>query len=115
MRRVDTFTEAADQVTTLVLPDNTLLQLALKYRPTIQRWTVDVSHPLLTVRGLNVCVSLNLLRQWRNLIPFGMSCDTSDGADVAFPTDFSSGRAALYGLTTAEVLQVESTIAGIAA
>jgi hypothetical protein len=110
MQRIDTLTDAADQVVTLALPDKSLLTLELIYRPRIKRWTFDLAHPLLVLNGLNLCVSLNLLRAWRNLIPFGLGCATNDGGDVCFIDDFATGRASLYGLSADEVKLAEAAV-----
>ena len=115
MQRLDTLTDSADQITTLILPDKSLATFEFIYRPAIQRWTFSVSHPTLTVNGLNLCLSPNLLRPWRNVIPFGLACTSSDGADVAFIHDFLSGRILVYGLSAAEVAAVETSFVGYSA
>lgn len=112
MNRIDTITGDANQVTKLVLDDGTVAQLTLNYRGAIQRWSFDVVHPLLTVRGLNLCVQPNLLRSWREIIPFGIGCTTTDGADPVYVDDFTSGRATLHLLDAADVKTVEATIFG---
>lgn len=110
MQQIDTLTDAADQVVLLILPNKSRLTLELIYHPRIGRWTFDLAHSLLVLNGLNVCVGYNLLRPWKNLLPFGLACATNDGGDVVSLNDFSSGRAALYGLSKDEARQTESFI-----
>lgn len=112
MRRIDNITDQANQVIQVVLSDGSLLQMTLVYRPATQRWTMDVSHPLLTTTNIGVVDYPNLLRPWIRLITFGLACVTVSGQDPVDISDFVNGNAAIYALTEAEVLQVEEDIFG---
>ncbi len=113
MNLIDNLSSEANQLTRLILPDGTQVDFNLIYRPTIGRWMLNVSRGTFSVDGLNICVFPNLLSQWRELIPFGLACVTTDGADPVYIDDFSSGRAQLFLLTQDEVASVEATILGV--
>jgi len=95
---------------TLTLQDGSDLQLEFIYRASIQRWTVDITHPLLNMTGFNLTQGPNILRQWRNLIPFGMAVTSDNGLDPMNPEDFLSGNCQVYILSASEVQQVETEI-----
>ena len=99
----------------LLLDDGSIATFEFKYRPMTRRWTLDVQHAVLPngkVYSLNVCAYANLLRPWRNIIPFGLACVTQTGVDPFNLDDFRSGRATLYLLTAADVSSVEQLAFG---
>lgn len=110
MTQIDNLSNDADQVTTVILDDGSKVTITLLYLPAIQRWSLDVTYGNFTVLGLNLCIHANILRGWRNLIPFGIMCSTIDGADPIYIDDFSSGRASLFVLNSDDVLDIESTV-----
>jgi hypothetical protein len=112
MVTIDNLTDSADQNTQVVLADGSILALEFVFRPTTQRWTVNVSHPLLTVNGISLCVHPNILRSWRNLVPFGLGCSSSDGVDPFDVEDFADGRVTMYVLDQADVSGVEQVTFG---
>lgn len=112
MTQIDNLTNQADQVTQVVLDDGSVMQLELVFQATTQRWTVNVSHPQITINGLNLCVGANVLRTWRNVITFGLACNTTDGADPFDIEDLVNGRAQLYSLNAADVQAVEANVYG---
>lgn len=110
MRLLDNFTDAADQLMTVPLADGSSVKLEFFYRPGIQRWTVDITHPLLTMGGFNLSLGPNILRQWRRLIPFGIAVTSNNGLDPMNAEDFQNGTCSVYILSADEVQQVEDEI-----
>lgn len=110
MQLLNNLTDAADQVMTVTIADGSLATLEFFYRPAVQRWTLDITHPLLTMHGFNVCLGPNILRQWRNIIPFGIAVTSTIGLDPIQVDDFANGVCSVYTLSAAEVLLVESEI-----
>lgn len=110
MRLLSNLTDAADQLMTVPIEDGSLAKLEFFYRPGIQRWSVNISHPLLVINGVNLALSPNILRQWKNLIPFGMAIDSTIGLDPMNAEDFKNGVSLAYIISAAEVLQVEDEI-----
>jgi hypothetical protein len=112
MTLITNITDQADQITQLVLPDGSILQVELFYDAATQRWTMNVSHPLLEVDGINIDNFPNILRPWRNVVPFGLACQTVTGEDPTNVEDFVNGNAALYVLTATDVQAVEENVFG---
>lgn len=115
---IDNLSDAASQVTVVQMSNGTTGTLRLQYRPTIQRWTFDLTHaefPGGQIQGQMMCVHPNILRNFKNLLSFGMACVSNDGSDPVNIEDFASGRALLYILDASDVAAVESALFGITA
>lgn len=112
MNQVDNLSDDASQLTRVALPDGSLVVLALVYQPATQRWTISVSRNDFSVNNINLCNHPNLLRDFREVIPFGLACVSTDGGDPVLIEDFVSGRITLYVLTQADVAEVETNIFG---
>lgn len=110
MKLINSLTDAADQQVTIILDDGSILQLEFNFRAGVQRWFLDVSHSLLTLKGFGLTQGPNILRQWRNLVPFGIAIQAVDLIDPIQNTDFQSGRVSCYILNAAEVQQVEQNV-----
>ena len=111
---IENVTDEAKQAHHIVLADGSTMDLTLTYLPTIQRWQFDIVHPQLTAYGRLLTHHPNLLRQWQNIIQFGLACIVSDGAEPFDIEDFASGRVELYVLDATDVADVESKIIGAA-
>ena len=113
---IDTLTDGADQLLTLILDDGSLAQVEMQYEGTTQRWLMNVSHPTIPPNGIiynkEVCFSPNIMREWRNIIPFGLCCTSTDGGDPVSIEDFVDGRCNLYLLNAADVIAVEQQVYG---
>lgn len=112
MTLIDNLTAFSDQVTNLILPNGTVANVRFKFDGATERWRIDVVHETHTFNSVGLCCHPNLLRQWRNVIPFGLACVTSDQTDPIRSTDFSVGRVKMYLLNAADVEDVEVTLMG---
>ncbi len=112
MYLVKEITSDAKQKHTLVLFNGESLVLTLEYKPMQQSWFADWEYDGFSVRGTRISSHPNLLRQFRNLIPFGLACYTDKNAEPLLQEDFSSGRSKLYILDDDEVESVEEFISG---
>lgn len=107
-------TNFADQVTQLQLPDGTIATMELIYQGAPERWIMNIAYAPLsfTANGIGLCCYPNVLRQWKEILPFGIACVTADQTDPFDINDFASGRATMYILTQADVATIESTVFG---
>jgi len=115
VRQITTISTDADQLIYMTLDDGSVLSMEFIYRPAIQRWSLNISHPKLTLNGFVLCVGPNILRQWRKLIPFGLAVTSSDGQDPVDINDFEFGRISLFLLSASEIDQTEKEILKAAA
>lgn len=94
------------QTTTAILADGSALTLTFRYRAAVQRWTVDISYPKtgFIFNGKGLSTHPNLLRTWRNVIPFGIQVVTADGTDPFLPSDLAPGAGGTPARVTVAVL-----------
>ena len=114
MFQIEQITTDAKQQQTLQLPDGTLITFAMTYRESQSGWFADITYTPsnFTLLGMRVCALPNLLRQWKNLLPFGLLCSTAGPREPTQQEDFSSGFASLFILDSDEVLQYEQFLQG---
>lgn len=80
----------------------------LRFMPRTQIWNMDVSYNNFVAQGIPLVCSPNLLRQWSNIIPFGMACTNIYRLDPYTLNDFVTGNSSLYLLDSDDVAAVEA-------
>jgi hypothetical protein len=114
MQQITGISDNPAQVINLTADDGTTVTLTLEYRPQQSGWSVDVlwngTTPATELNGLRVTVFPNLVRQWKNLLTFGLACITQDGREPLSVDAFLSGYATLLLLNAADVASIESQI-----
>lgn len=109
MQILDTISNDAKQKHTILLEkDNSSILIRLVYKPTQLGWFMDVEYETknFAVYGIRITTNLNLLNQWRNVLPFGIICYCEDNYDPLSIEDFLVGRAHLAILSEDEVKQI---------
>lgn len=112
MTLVDNLTNFADQSVVLILADGSTAALEIFYNGATQRWIANISYEDITINGFGLCCYPNILRQWRNILPFGISIVTANQTDPFDINDFSSGRVNMYLLSQEDVAAVEIDLFG---
>ncbi len=92
MVQIQNLGENAHQKTTVALADGSVVVFTLNFMPTAQRWAFDMEYDGKTYACLGLAVHPNLLRGFRDTLPFGLACASTDGVDPFDIRDFSSGR-----------------------
>lgn len=93
-----------NQVQNLVLPDGSNLQITFTFVPMQNAWFIkNLTYGSFILNGVKVTNSPNILYQFRNQIPFGLACFSTNDREPQFQADFSSKASILYLLTAAEV------------
>lgn len=110
MRTIDNLSNDASQKVQVVIDDGSVVEVALRYLPSGQRWVADITRDDFSVKSLGLCFHPNLLRQYRNLIPFGLMCSAVDGVDPAYIQDWVNGRCSLQVLSPADVAAIEEQV-----
>lgn len=83
------------------------ITLTLQYMPRTQTWIMGVDDGTTSIQGLAVVCGLNLLRQWKNSIQYGICCIRADGLDPYQIDDFQNQVANLYLLDSSDVQTIE--------
>jgi hypothetical protein len=107
MLYINHLTDDAQQQTYITgIPDITI-NFTLRFLPRIQTWIMGVSYNDFSAQGIPVTTSPNILRQFRNQIPFGIACVTASGLDPYTVEDFLTQASNLYLLNSTDVQLVE--------
>lgn len=109
MTIVTGITDQPKQSIVLVLPDGSQVSAFLEYRPNQVGWFANFEWQDWALNGLRLTTSPNLLRQWSNQIPFGLSIQTTGDREPLCSTDFSTGFSRVYLLDADDVERINTT------
>lgn len=109
---ISNLTNFADQTTQLQLTDGTIATMELIYQGAAQRWIANISYGTFVSDGIGLCCYPNILRQWKQILPFGIACVTADQTDPFDINDFSTGRVSMYLLNSTDIKTIESVVFG---
>jgi hypothetical protein len=114
MYLIQNITSDPQQKLTVVVPTTGVsMTLQICYRPIQQGWyIVQLAYGGFTLNTMRITNQLNMLRQWKNILPFGMACISKDNREPSLIFDFESGASKLYILSAAEVAQYEAFLVG---
>lgn len=98
---------------TLALPDGTQVTFSIRFSPNQKGWFYSLTATNWESLNRRLVVSQNMLRQYRNILAFGLACFTTDGYEPIYQDDFLTGRAKLYLLTQAEAAETEVLIGAV--
>lgn len=109
MYKINSLGSEPKQEITVLLSDNSRIPLYFEYRANQLGWFFGFEYNEQKYTNIRLTTSYNILRGYRNWLPFGLRCDTLDGLEPMDITDFTSGYASLYVLTPQDVNTTEST------
>jgi len=114
MKQLDGLTDSAAQTFNLVLDDGTIATMNLYFRPNQLAWFYDISYnannTTFTAAGRQVVTSPNMVRQFRNQIPFGLAVTYQSNGEPTGQEDWVNGNATMYLLNQVDVGMVEMNI-----
>ena len=108
MYKIDLGNEPIQEIT-VMLDDNTRIPLTFEYRPNQIGWFFGFEYNGNKYTNIRLTTSYNILRAYKNWLPFGLRCDTLDGLEPMDLSDFTSAYAKIFVLTQADVNTIEST------
>lgn len=104
MFQVQNLTNAPKQIQTLVMPDGSQIAIELYFISLQLGWFINsLVYKNFVLTGLRVTNSPNMIYQFRNKVPFGIACFSSQDREPTLIDDFASGASKLYILTADEV------------
>lgn len=94
---------------TLVLDNDEEVKFTLTYKANVRGWYFDIDYPArdFQLAGQRLAAFPNILRQYKNIVPFGLACFLEDGTEPLFLNDFSTNRAEIFILTEDDVQVIE--------
>lgn len=106
MEQIQCLTDDPRQKFQLTVENNTLY-VTLYFYQTQKSWFMDIEYNEYVCKGLRVVLSVNTLRQMRNILPFGIMFECDNYAEPYALDDFSSGRIQMFILSQDEVNEFE--------
>lgn len=112
-KQITIINDSNNQVMRFVIETaNQTVDVFLRYIEQQQGWFISFDYLDFSAKSIRVVTSGNFLHQFRNLIPFGLSCVVEGNQEPMLQQDFSSGRAKLYLLNSSEVQAFSEVISG---
>ena len=108
MKQIDSLTNAPRQNWQIVLDDGSLVDFTMWYCDNQKGWFYSFAYGTFVVSSRRMVTSPNMLRQFREIIPFGLAIYTTDEQEPVTVEDFVNGRAYFYVLNASDVAAVEA-------
>jgi hypothetical protein len=113
MRIIIEFTANPKQTCTLVLENQETVTFRLYFLPTQLSWYFDFTYNDIVSNGNKIVLGMNILRSFKNIIPFGLAFQANDGVEPFAVDDFTTGRVSVYLLSKADVEAMEINVYGV--
>jgi hypothetical protein len=109
MQQITGITSDAYQQQTITLPSGLQMVMRMRFIPQQYGWFFEqITAGSVTINGIRICTVPNILRQWKNILDFGIACKTDGNREPTQLEDFSNGYSILYLLDSDDVEEYES-------
>ena len=104
MNKILQISDIPRQKITLALPNGSSFSLSIYFSTRQIGWFIDeLIYESVTIKGVRISNSPNMLYQFSNKLPFGIACFSDQDLEPVIQTAFLNGTSNLYLLTAAEV------------
>ena len=110
MQQITTLSDEYKQQFKIELESGETLTFDFEYRPNQLGWFFGFEYKDVKMSNIRLCTADNLLRAYRNRLPFGLAVITTDDGEPYGVGDFLSGYCTLYLLDESDVVAVEGNI-----
>lgn len=114
MKYINAISDDANQKMTVSMEDGSKAVLELTYKENQRGWFMSISWGSFSIKNMRLVTSPNILRKFRNFLTFGICITTTDMLEPINIDDFSTGRASMYTLNAADIIEAESVITAYA-
>jgi hypothetical protein len=110
MTYINTITDDPVQTMTLKLDNGDSVIFNLSYFESQKGWFYNITYGTFALYNRRIVTGVNMLRGFRNLLPFGFACITDDGYEPVFKEDFKNSRAKFLLLDETDIGKVEDIL-----
>ena len=110
MKQITEFTSSSYQTCNLPLETREVVNFKLFFSPTQNSWYFDFSYNDVVSNGNKLVLGANILRAFKNRIPFGLMVAADNNIEPFAIDDFSTGRVQVFVLNQEEKDQLESVV-----
>lgn len=107
MYQFTSLSESPKQEITMILDDGSRVVFNFEYKSNQMGWFFGFQYENINYQNIRLTTSYNILRAYRNYLPFGLRCDTVDMEEPTDITDFITNYAKVYLLTKEDVQAIE--------
>lgn len=107
MYKITSLDNEPKQEIIMIVDDNIRVPFTFEYKPNQLGWFFGFQYGDINYQNIRLTTSYNILRAYRNWLPFGLSCDTADDEEPMDIDDFRTGYANVYLLTKEDVEAIE--------
>lgn len=108
MYQLTSLSNEPKQQITMILDENIRVPFNFEYKENQMGWFFGFQYGDVNYQNIRLTTSYNILRAYRNWLPFGLRCDTADDEEPMDIDDFVNGYATVYLLTKDDVQTIES-------
>lgn len=96
------------------LADGSQITITMAFVPMQKSWVIRyLEYGDFIVRNVKMVKNPNILRQFKNIIPFGIAIDSTQDRDPMFVEDFSTQTFSMFILSREEVQAYEDFLSGL--
>ena len=106
-QKIEEITSSPLQTLKFELEDGSIFEFDLNYMVQQQGWFFNIRYQDFTLNGVRISLNINLLDQFKNLIPFGFMVTSKDNIEPINLNDFQVDRVQLSVLNEQEILDIE--------
>lgn len=110
MQQITTLSDEYKQNFKIELESGEKVTFEFEYRPNQLGWFFGFEYKDFKKSNIRLSVADNILRGYRNVLPFGLAVTTTDNNEPYGVADFLSGYCTLYLLEESDVVAVEANI-----
>lgn len=107
MYRITQLDNNPKQKIRMLLENGNEVLFHFEYKSNQQGWFFGFTYGDVNYQNIRLTTSYNILRAYRNWLPFGLRCDTVDSFEPMDINDFISGYATVYMLTPEDITAIE--------
>lgn len=112
MKQITGLTSIPKQSIKMQVDGGDIVELAFYYKENQQGWFFDITYGDFICKTTKLTNCPNIIRQFQEVLPFGLGCSVNDGLEPYFLDDFETGRVEVFLLDSADVQYVGKTIYG---
>lgn len=107
MYKFTSLTNEPRQQITKLLADGTRIIFSFEYKSNQLGWFFGFQYGDVNYQNIRLTTSYNILRAYRNWLPFGLRCDTPDFEEPMNIDDFVTEYASVYLLDKEDIEAIE--------
>ena len=112
MNLIKSITDNANQIFSVSISGYSNAQITLNYKSNQNAWFMSIVWGSFEINNMLISVGYNILRQFKNQIPFGIAINSTTGTDPLFVDSWLLGYNNFYVLDSTDVAFMETTYYG---